>query len=140
MIEVVRIEKFSYEVPGYRPVAWNINIAKELVESGRVVRRVEIDREELRNIMTRNAWDEEGVARADPSKPGIGAPIVDHVNKCVLYVLIDGTHRAVRALRDGVPFTANLLTDAAAEACTICGPDSLLPWRYRRRSRRDPAV
>jgi hypothetical protein len=52
----------------------------------------------------------------DPKYPGIVAPFGDQ------QVLIDGTHRAARCVRDGLPFAVVFLTEAEADACVIKSP------------------
>jgi hypothetical protein len=44
-----------------------------------------------------------------------------------IYVLIDGTHRAVKALLTGVTFEASVLNEAAARLCYVKGSRDLLP-------------
>ena len=121
-----KLRRFTYTIPDVGGITWDINRAMAEVDAGQVLATLEVPRDQLESIREKNSWDPGVVAKADPSQPGIGAPIV-HEGR-VIYVLIDGTHRAVRALQDGVPFMACLLTDEAARRCVLRGDDALLPW------------
>ena len=127
MITVHRLgdETFQYDIPGHPPVCWNVTAAKRAVAAGQVVARVTVPPDQLAAISQKNDWTQAGVDRADPTVPGIGAPLI--WDGGILYVLIDGTHRAVRALQTGVPFDADLLTDDASRACLITAPTALIP-------------
>ncbi len=118
---------YSYEVPGVGTVWFNVDQAlREVDTPGSVLMTVEIEREELAAIQRRNFWIPERIDAVDPTIPGIGVPL-SHAGQ-LFYILIDGTHRAVKALRDGVKFEARLLTDAAARRCFIDGPRELVRW------------
>lgn len=117
---------FTYEVPGFAPVHWDITFAIAEAEAGHVVATVAIEPEHMAAIRAGNAWDAAKLDTVDPTIPGIGAPII--IEGKVIYILIDGTHRCVRCLRDGLPFHARLLTDEAARRCVLSGPAALLPW------------
>jgi hypothetical protein len=125
----VRVETFTYEVPGYQPVRWDILQAKAHVQAGHVLTRLTLSRETQQDIADRNTWDPAKLDQSDPTVPGIAAPLV-YDGRTVMYVLIDGLHRNARALRDHRPFQAYLLTDAAARDCVLEGDPRLLPWTY----------
>lgn len=132
--EHVRHESFRYTVPGYGDVRWDVTVAQQLVTAGHTRALVPISVQTTREIAERNTWDPAKLDHVDPSIPGICAPLVkpdDPGGPHIYSVLIDGTHRCARAARDGLPFSAYLLTDDAARACVIDGPAVLLPWSYR---------
>lgn len=125
-LRTVRVEVYHYDVPNYGRLTWDVTRAKEQVAAGfiQTPNPVEIPRAELRNLMIRCDWTEAHVAEVDPSVPGIAAPFI--WGGQIIYVPIDGIHRAVRAFRDEVPFSVWLLTDAASRACIVDGPLKLL--------------
>lgn len=129
-----RQERFRYEWDnGDPPMVWDITKAKELVACQQTIgtEPKAIDHDAMIVLDQGNVLDDAVVAKADPSVPGIAAPIVDTDKQMVIYVLIDGQHRLRKALRTGQGFTAWLLTDAAARACTIEGPAHRMPWNVR---------
>jgi hypothetical protein len=88
---------------------------------------------QLARIAATYAYDRAHVARIDPRRPGIAAPIA-HDGQ-VLYVVIDGIHRAVRAHETGQPFCCDVLTDADEPAippmsCPCVGEDDVTPDFY----------
>lgn len=110
------------------PFIWNINQAKvEVATASSVIATVEIERDQMQIIATRSEFDEAHLPRVDITQPGIGAPVV-LPDGSVAFILIDGTHRCVRAYREGRPFFARLLTDEAAARCVITAPEGRLPW------------
>ena len=119
---------YQYDVPGHAPVFWDVAAALREVEAGHVEVTVPIDREEMAGIRQNCHWDAAKIDHVDPTIPGIGAPLMLPDEKVVIYILIDGTHRCVRALRDGLPFHARLLTFEAAKRCLLSCPPELLPW------------
>ena len=71
----------------------------------------------LAHVASHNEFDEAHVAEVDVSEPGIA---VEHEYHGQTYhVLIDGTHRAVRALREGREFRAFILPVAVADRCRV---------------------
>jgi hypothetical protein len=120
-------ETYTFTCPGQEPpTRWNVSYAKQLVGCGCIVATVDIDRQTMMDISTRNEWNPAKLPYVDPSDPGIAAPFVHE--GALIYILIDGTHRCVKALQQGVPFRAHLLTDDAARACHIEGPKERMPW------------
>lgn len=130
LIPAGRHESFRYQIPGEPDILWDVTIARAALEAGYLLTEVEIPRSEMQEIANRNAWDPVKLDAVDPAIPGIGAPLV-LPQLGVIYVLIDGLHRNARALRDGLPFRARLLTDDAARACFLEGPLHLMPWGQR---------
>lgn len=120
-------EEFAYTYPGKGVTRWNITYAKQLVSAGFVIGLpIEIAREQMHAIITRNEFDIRKLVHVDDSEPGIAAPLV-HKGQ-IIYQLIDGVHRCAKAYFGGRPFRAHLLTDKASRACWIDGPLELMPW------------
>jgi len=120
------IEYFTYTFPDGGVITWDITEAKRRIAAGEILVRTVMPRHQLENLARQNDWSQAVVDRADPSIPGIGAPII-HDNE-IIYVLIDGTHRAVHALQAGqVDYTVDLLSDAAARACVLKAPQGRVP-------------
>lgn len=119
------VEGFTYHTILGQTIRWNVTQAQEEVKAGHVLVRTEIDRPAMQDIANANEWTEEGVADADPSIDGIAAPLL--AMGTVIYVLIDGTHRLVRAMRDGKPFFAKLLTDDANRRCVVSADEGMVP-------------
>ena len=120
-----KVEEYVHHIDGYPPLRWNVTLAKALVRQGQVLTTVDVPREELVNITTRNEWDPAHAALVDCAQPGIAAPIIWEGR--LTYMPIDGTHRCARALQLGVPMRMQLLTDDAAKRC-YSGPVELMPW------------
>jgi len=125
----VKHEAFRYDVPNVGFVRWDVTLAQECVAAGQIRTTVPIEPAEMQNIAQRNSWEPAKLPFVDPSLPGIAAPLV--WDGAIHYVLIDGNHRLARALQDGLPFSAHLLTDEAARRCVIEGSAALLPWSYQ---------
>ena len=118
-------ECFTFTTFDGRQIMLDVTVAKTLVSEGQTVACVPLELVDVFAIARNNEWTEDGVDKADPSKPGIAIPMRN--GDQVLYILIDGTHRAVRSLRDGSTFSAYLLNDDAARRCYLKGDRSLLP-------------
>lgn len=119
---------FTYTTERGHQLMWDVTRAKAEVAAGHTIATVPIAPSELAEIAARNDWTAARVAIADPTLPGIGAPMVWEGS--VIYILIDGTHRAVRAHQTDGVFSAHLLTDEAARRCLLSGPPALMPWFY----------
>lgn len=119
-------ECFNFIFVDGATAAWDVTLAQAFVAMGHTIALSEIGREAMQAIADRNSWDPAKLDRVDPAQPGISVPIV-HEGQ-VIYQLIDGMHRNARALRDGLPFSAYLLTDEASRACLIYGPAERMPW------------
>lgn len=126
---VMRIgESFSYNVPGYAQFCWSISRAKyEALDPANVEFTAEVPREQLTYIAANNDFDEAHLARVDITQPGIAAPLKSppEFGGQVTHILIDGTHRAINALRTGQPFYARILTVEAGNRCLMTGDDRL---------------
>ena len=123
-IRLVREEGFTYEIPGVGEMIWNVALAKALIAS-RYVEEVTLEPSEMQAIAERSSYDEAHLKDVDPAIPGIGAPMIWEGQ--IIYVLIDGIHRCVRALREQRPFLARLLTDEDARLCVVSAPAGLIP-------------
>lgn len=121
----VEHEAFTFTTILGDVLMWDVTKAREEVERNEVVGLSEIPPMTLAEIAASNEWTRAGVEAADPSKHGIAAPVVAFGQ--VIYVLIDGTHRAVRALKDKKPFSAWMLNDAANRRCLVRGKKELIP-------------
>jgi len=119
------IEAFTFNTILGQTIRWNVTQAQAEIAAGHVLARSEIAPSDMQAIADSNEWTEEGVANADAALDGIAAPIL--ALGVVIYVLIDGTHRCVRALREGRPFFAKLLTDDANRRCVIDADPGLVP-------------
>ena len=88
----------------------------------------EVPREELERIATGWDIDEATVEGADPTYPGLTAPILDPAQPgVVLHILIDGVHRAVKAYRTGQPFKAIVLPPEVSRDCLLDAPEGSVP-------------
>lgn len=119
-LEIVRVETYQYSMPGYDDVWWNVSRAKDEIAAGHILTTVPIERDQMEGIAEKCGFDEARLDRVDDSQPGIGAPLLIP-DEGIIYVLIDGTHRCVKALRAGRIFSAQLLTDDAAARCVMSG-------------------
>lgn len=130
---MVKLETYTHtfdrEGVDYAPLVYDITLAKFLIEKTpreAILATVSIDREAMAEIAERNDWNEAHLTEVDIADPGIGAPFL--WNNAIEYLLIDGTHRCVRAMREGKTFRAHLLSDDAAKRCLISADKRLLPW------------
>jgi len=85
-----------------------VKLAKQLIADGR--EPIVLSRDELTHFANRQQFDDSHVAHVN-NEPGIVGVIDSH------FILIDGIHRAVRALRSGKPFLAYALTAEETAAC-----------------------
>ena len=128
------MQTFEYSFPNGDQIVWSVDKAMDLVRDGQVLTLMELPRDQMLLIAQRNEWSLSKLEDADPSEPGIAAPIIVTRDeqpqlgpelKHIIYVLIDGTHRCVRALCNGVPFKAHILTDQASSQSILLAP----AWR-----------
>lgn len=125
---IARHQVFEWrEASSGQVFAWDVTLAEKFRGNGFILMTTVAERDQMEAVKRNNEWDPLVVARADPSIHGIGAPIVK--DGAIAYILIDGTHRCVRALETGVPFEVDLLTDEVAAACQI--PVSTQLWTVR---------
>ena len=113
---IAQVEAYTYTFDSGEAIVWNVDEAKRLIARRRVD-IIDVPREELAVIKARNEWSPPRVAQVDPTIPGIGAPILFDGN--IGYILIDGTHRCVRALELDIPFKVALLTDEDSRAAIV---------------------
>ena len=116
-------ETFDYDISQVGRITWNVTLAKQLIarrDQGLVI----IERVEMQAIADWSAFDEAHIRDVNPQVPGIGAPILWEGR--IIFVLIDGIHRNVRALREGLSFQARLLTDEDARRCVISAPPGVI--------------
>jgi hypothetical protein len=107
-------EFFDWLCGHYR---FDITRAKELAGDRPPVR---LDRRLTREQLEGAQVDVGHLAHVDPAEPGVvGTVRVWSVPKPVL---LDGHHRAARALADRVPFRARVLTEEETTACTTRQP------------------
>lgn len=125
-VQSVKHESFTYEIPGHGKIIWDVTTARERADAGGIAATVMIDKEQMELIARNNDWQASKLAHVDIAIPGIGAPMVWQGQ--IIYVLIDGTHRCVRALHEGKPFEARLLSDDAARQSVLFAPAGLMPW------------
>jgi hypothetical protein len=125
------VETYMFHTNAGETAFYNISMAEEIVrrglEQGLKIQIVEIDRHNMQGIVERNGWDQAHVDETTLSTPGLAAP-VRGLDGQVFYLLIDGTHRCVRAYQRGLPFFAYLLPDPAAKACCLFASPGLMPW------------
>lgn len=121
----VEHEAFTFTTILGDVITWDITRAREAVERRDVVGLEEIPRNVLAEIAASNDWQQDVVDKADPTKHGIAAPLVAMGQ--VIFILIDGTHRAVNALQTRRPFCAWLLSDAANRGCVVRGREGIIP-------------
>lgn len=117
-------EMYTYEW-SEGSVTWNITKVKQLIAQGRAEGWNEVPRDQLRRVAEVYEYDEATVARADLAVHGIAAPILDQ--GLVVYVIVDGIHRAVRAYRDGNTFLVLMLSKEDSRTCIIGPWEGLVP-------------
>lgn len=133
MAFVVVQQTFRYTIPNEQPdIVWDTGLAAKLAAiPSNIVAAVPIPLDQMAEIAAKNEWKEEHVARVDPAQPGLGAAIYEDGR--IVYILIDGQHRNVRAMREGLPFYVRLLTDEASRACVVSGAEHWrLPWNLKK--------
>jgi hypothetical protein len=121
----IHFQRFVYEVPNVGTLEYSITCAQAAIDRGAIEATVLMTEEQMRDVVAKNEIDHARLDDVDPAVPGIGAPIV--WEGAIIYILIDGSHRCARALRDGTPFRVHLLTDQAAADCLVRGVAALLP-------------
>ena len=125
--EFIKFQGFTYTFDNGDVIIWNADEAEKLLSAGGHRETIPVDREQMEVLMARCEWDAKHVETANPDQPGIGAPVklVDPKDireaggRDVIYIIIDGIHRCVRAYMEQRPFHVRLLTDAASRACVV---------------------
>lgn len=125
---IENIEVFRFETQ-FGTWAWNISLALKLV-AARLRETlhggyIEVPREGLESIVAQNTYDEAVVEAADHKSYGLAVIVAepdgdDSMQRRV--VLIDGTHRAVKAYRMGLGFKAIVLTQEEHDRVVIERP------------------
>jgi hypothetical protein len=117
-----------------RYLTWDLTRAKAWLQAqlraGRAatLECIEMSRDQMERMATTWAIDEAVVETADPTYPGLAAPIVDPDQPGVLQmILIDGVHRATKAYREGISFEAFLLPDDVSRECLLEAPEGSVP-------------
>jgi hypothetical protein len=126
-------ETYRYTLQdGLGDIVWDVLHAKRLVATGGCP-LMPVDREQQAHVARTYDISEAKVAAADIRQPGIAAPMIWLGSpqygppRHIVYVLIDGIHRTVRAFRDGQPFSAYVLSDAQSRACLLSAPEGMIP-------------
>jgi len=116
VVEVVKVQTFTFTVDD-EVIHWDVGAATEAVTRGEVLARLELPLEYMMHVARNNDYDPAHVAEVDYTQPGIA---VEHEHDGQMYhVLIDGTHRCVRALLERKPFYAWILSRAVADRCRV---------------------
>lgn len=98
---------------------------------------VAVDMSEAGHPVHRGMIEERHLPHVDPTQPGVMATIHLVPKGCAPgLVLIDGHHRQARALADGLPFTAYVLTAAETEQILLRTPKDLAREAAERRKAR----
>lgn len=104
---------------GTPDIVWLVPLAQELASRNDNVEGVlDLSEDVIRSLVERTSAidgiDESAVNAADPAVPGLACWLYNQESNECNCILIDGHHRAARALRDGVPFRALVLDPRAA--------------------------
>jgi len=127
------IETYAYTLhEGRGTLVWNVTAAKAIQAAGVDLILVEVERTQLGHIATTYEIIEAKVLAADIGQPGIAAPFMWRGSAAfapygIVYILVDGIHRAVRAYRERKPFYAHILTDAQSRRCVLSAPTGVIP-------------
>jgi hypothetical protein len=107
-----------YTVTRYRDnalLAFDIELAQEFCRDGRAP--VLLSADILDVVLKVNAVTADHVGHVDPSYPGISCPVDVTSDGQPVLGLIDGSHRAARCRRDGLPYWVFELTVEEAQRC-----------------------
>jgi hypothetical protein len=105
---------YTFERFDQRTFAWAIDLAISICTDGRVP--VPVFPEHLDAILSVNDTSASHLDHVDPYIPGI-ACICGYAAGQPLLVLIDGSHRAARCRRDGIPFFVYFLSEDESQRC-----------------------
>ena len=122
-------ETYTYTLDAGGYISWDITRVKAWVTAHPEADALEVPRAQLALIALNWETHQAIVAAADPSRPGIAAPIIDRTQTppVVCYILVDGVHRATRAYLTGQPFFACVLPDDVSRECVIDAPPGTIP-------------
>lgn len=130
-------EVFRHRNGSYK---FDVDLAIQIAGDGR--EPVEVDEESLRHTLRKSVVSEEHLPHVRLGRPGIIAHVrypLDDGQTVTAHLLIDGTHRAARSLRDGIPFFVYLLTEEETARTLLRAPQSvslLRPTRSKSRANR----
>jgi hypothetical protein len=118
-----KVEIYSFQTDAGDLFAWDVaailHHLQEVPVEPRVLSRAELERLH-QNQLCRNRVVPAHLDHVDPQEPGL-AVLVD--GKAIL---IDGTHRCLRAWRDGLPFAIRVLPKEIADRFLLCKPPQTL--------------
>jgi hypothetical protein len=117
------LETFTYTTPNGRTITWDITKAQEIIRQ-RNEQPEEVPKIAMEVFVEKNQPGPARYDSVDPSIPGIAAPIL--WEGTAMYTLVDGNHRNMRALRDGLPFFVHLLTAQESRDCILSISDPTL--------------
>jgi hypothetical protein len=107
--QVYTLERFDQQT-----FAWAIELAINICSDGRTPSAVLP--EHVNAILSVNDTNPSHLDHVDPNIPGI-ACVCGYAGEQPLLVLIDGSHRAARCLRDNIPFFVYLLSEEESRRC-----------------------
>lgn len=119
-------ETFDYDVPGLGRWTWDVTAAKHILTTW-TREAWPIPEEVMENIARQYSYAEERLPLVDPTVPDIAASFWYPAEQRRVLVLIDGTHRCVRARREGLPFHVFLLSEAESDSCLLDAPSNQEP-------------
>jgi hypothetical protein len=96
-------------------MAWDVGLALKICSDGRSPILIRPD--QLDEMLRVNQFDPRHLDHVDPALPGIACPVDYTDDLQPILCLIDGSHRAARRRRDGLPFVAYVLTDQESQLC-----------------------
>jgi hypothetical protein len=119
-------ETFDYDVPGLGRWTWDVTAAKQILTTW-TREALPMPAEVTADIARQYRYAEERLPLVDPALPGIAASFWYPPEQRRVLVLIDGTHRCVRAMREGRPFHVFLLSEAESDSCLLDAPSNPEP-------------
>jgi hypothetical protein len=96
-------------------MAWDVELALKICSDGR--QPVQVHPVQVNEMLRVNQFDPVHLDHVDPALPGIVCAIDYTEYSYPIVCLIDGSHRATRCRRDGLPFFAYVLTDQESQLC-----------------------
>jgi hypothetical protein len=96
-------------------MAWDVELALKICSDGR--QPVQVHPVQVNEMLRVNQFDPVHLDHVDPALPGIVCAIDYTEDSYPIVCLIDGSHRAARCRRDGLPFFAYVLTDHESQLC-----------------------
>ena len=124
--DMIRVTTFTYTsaVPGYPDLMFDVDLAEKLAQAGLVVHLLDVPREALEHVAQNNSVDASRVPHVDVSQPGLAIEAYSP-DEQLCFIIIDGTHRACKALMTGETFKVRMLHPLAARACCMNGVEKL---------------